>query len=263
MTMAARRSDSTSSKPDYGIDAPGVVRNLFAVAVLGISLFLTARFGLWSGVIAHIDVAHPGLSAGLCCGLMGCWMLYDSKIGKLKERERLLDLVPWRGTEGVLDVGCGRGLLLVAAARRLKTGKATGLDLWQAEDLTGNTPDATLENARREGVSERVDVKTGDMRKMPFADGSFDVVVSNVAIHNVYEREGRENTMSEIARVLKPGGRVVIHDIRHVNEYASALARHGLVDVTRVGSKVARVVLLLITFGSLRPDIVTARRLDT
>ena len=113
---------------------------------------------------------------------MGCWMLYD-KIGKIKERERLLDLVTWEGTETVLDLGCGRGLLLVAAARRLSTGKATGLDLWQAEDLTGNQPDATMANARREGVSDRVEVTSGDMRAMPFADRSFDVVVSNVAIH--------------------------------------------------------------------------------
>src|SRR5262249_52281281 len=153
------------------------------------------------------------------------WMIYDSKIGKLRERERLLDLIPWTGTEAVLDVGCGRGLMLIGAARRLTSGRATGLDLWQSEDLTGNRPEATLENARLAKVADRVDVKTGDMRRMPFADRSFDVIVSNVAIHNVYEREGRDRTMKEIARVLKPGGRVVIHDIRHVAEYADVLSR--------------------------------------
>jgi ubiquinone/menaquinone biosynthesis C-methylase UbiE len=130
----------------------------------------------------------------------------------------------------------------------------------QAEDLTGNKPEATLENARREGVLDRVEVKTGDMRKMPFPNASFDVVASNVAIHNVYDRESREQTMGEIARVLKPGGRVVIHDIRHVGEYAPALTRHGLCDVKRVSSKVARIALWVITFGSLRPDILTARK---
>ena len=133
------------------------------------------------------------------------------------------------------------------------------MDLWQAEDLTGNKPEAALENARLEGVSDRVEVKTGDMRKIPFPDASFDVIVSNVAIHNIYDREGRETTMSEIARVLRPGGRVVIHDIRHVREYASNLSRHGLLDVTCVGSKILRIFLVLCTFGSLRPDIVTAR----
>jgi ubiquinone/menaquinone biosynthesis C-methylase UbiE len=248
-----------STPPDYGIDAPGVVRNLFIVTVVGCALYFTARSGLWSGAIAHVDLARAGLFAGLGCGFMGCWMLYDSKIGKLRERDKLLDLIPWRGTEAVLDLGCGRGLLLIGAARRLTSGRATGLDLWNSEDLTGNSAEATLANAGREGVADRVEVRTGDMRKMPFPDASFDVVVSNVAIHNIYDREGREATMSEIARVLKPGGHVVIHDIRYVGDYAAALKRRGLTDVTRVGSKVARVVLLLITFGSLRPDVVTAR----
>src|SRR5262249_28434343 len=162
-------------------DAPGVVRNLFVVAALGLGLYATAALGLWSGAVAHVDVAFTGLFAGAGCGAMGCWMLYDSRVGKIRARERLLDLVSWNGDESVLDVGCGRGLLLVAAARRLTTGKATGLDLWQSEDLTGNRPAATLENSRLEGVAERVDVKTGDMRSMPFPDASFDRVVSNVA----------------------------------------------------------------------------------
>src|SRR6476620_3668392 len=105
---------STPMKPDYGIDAPGVVRNLFLIAAAGVLLFLGARFGWWPGVVAHVDLAHSSIWAGIGCGLMGCWMLYDSKIGKLRERERLLDLVPWQGTETVLDLGCGRGLLLVA-----------------------------------------------------------------------------------------------------------------------------------------------------
>ena len=245
--------------PDYGIDAPGVVRNLFTVTAVGLTLFGTAKAGLWSGVFAHVDFAFTGLSAGLTCGAMGAWMLYDSKIGKLREREALLDHLTWRGDEAVLDVGCGRGLMLIGAATRLKSGVATGVDLWQAEDLSGNRPEATLENARREGVAERVQVATGDMRKLPFEDASFDRIVSNAAIHTVYEAEGRAQVVRELARVLRPGGEVVIHDIRHVEQLAAGFTEAGL-EVKLLGSRVFQGFLALVTLGSLRPNVLVARK---
>ncbi|MBA0085829.1 MAG: 50S ribosomal protein L11 methyltransferase, partial [Acidobacteria bacterium Pan2503] len=57
-------------------------------------------------------------------------MLFYSKVGKLALRERLLDKIPWRGDESVLDVGCGRGLLAVGAAKRVSSGTVTGVDVW-------------------------------------------------------------------------------------------------------------------------------------
>lgn len=247
-------------KPDYGIDAPGVVRNLFLASALGLALFATALAGLWSGGVLGFPLAGAGLWTGLGCAGMGAWMLYDSRVGKLKEREHLLDLAVLQPEDQVLDLGCGRGLMLVGAARRLSTGCATGLDIWSQEDLSGNRPEATLENARREGVADRVEIRTGDMREMPFPDASFDAVVSNVAIHNIYDRAGRAKAMAEIARVLKPSGRLVIHDIRHVSEYADDLAKLGLTRIQRRGSRAAQILLLLLTWGSLRPDILTAEK---
>src|SRR5262249_24934071 len=152
------------------------------------------------------------------------WMVWNSKSGKVAEREKLLARIAWRGDEQVLDLGCGRGLMLIGAAKRLTTGKATGIDIWQAEDLTGNNPEATLENARREGVAARVDVKSADMRELPFPDRSVDVVVSRAAIHNIYSADGRARAIREVARVLKPGGRALIEDIRHHREYAATFA---------------------------------------
>jgi hypothetical protein len=126
---------------DYGIDAPGVIRNLFIVAAAGLGLYFSARLGLWSGVIGPINLGNSGIWPGLACGAMGFWMIYDSR-------------------------------------------------------------DRTRAEAR---------------------------------------------------------GRVLIHDIRHVREYGTALAGQGLTDVTYVGSRAIRVMGALLTFGSLRPDIVTAR----
>jgi ubiquinone/menaquinone biosynthesis C-methylase UbiE len=197
---------------------------------------------------------------GASFALMAGWMVWSSKVGKLRERDWLLSLVTWRGDEQVLDIGCGRGLLLIGAARRVPTGKATGIDLWQKEDLAGNRPEATLENARLELVVDRVEVRDGDARQLPFADASFDVIVSRAALHNIYEPGERQQAIREVARVLKPSGQVALLDIRHTAEYAQVLRECGLVEVERRGSALAALLQALLTFGSLYPFAVTGRK---
>src|ERR1043166_4376512 len=117
-------------KPDYGIDAPGVIRNLLLVAIIGLALWATVAAHLWSGIVTigpvRLALARMFLWPGIGCGAMALWMLWDSKVGKVRDRERLLDHVAWRGDERVLDVGCGRGLMLVGAAKRLTTGRGRG-----------------------------------------------------------------------------------------------------------------------------------------
>ena len=101
---------TSSKKADYGLDAPGVVRNLSLVAATGLILFLTAAIGLWSGLVVGIPVAGLGLGFFVTCGTTAAAMVYSSKFGKVRGREKLLDLLAWQGDEQVLDVGCGRGL---------------------------------------------------------------------------------------------------------------------------------------------------------
>jgi arsenite methyltransferase len=116
-----------SQRPNYGLDAPSVVRNLFLCSAACLLLSASAFFGLWKGVLsvplgAHrlvFPVAWTALWPGLALLISGSAMIYSCKVGKLRDRERLLDLLSWRGDELVLDVGCGRGLLLAAAARSL------------------------------------------------------------------------------------------------------------------------------------------------
>lgn len=251
---------SPSLRPDYGLDAPGVVRNLFLVAAVGLAVWLSAALGLWSGVVGPVHVAGVGFGFFLSFTLTGLYMVWASKVGKLRDRERLLDRHAWRGDERVLDVGCGRGLLLVGAAKRLTTGTATGIDIWQTEDLSGNRPEATLENARREGVAERVDVQTCDMRRTPFADGTFDVIVTSWAVHNLYDAKDRDDAIREMVRVLKPGGTALVKDIRHIGQYAAAFRASGCPDVRRVDSRAASLLATLVTFGSLRPGVLVVRK---
>ena len=223
-------AEARKPKPDYGVDAPKVVRNFFllgAVALVG-GLAL-GKFGPRSILMATL--VGTGIVGGSIWMATSGLMFFGSKVLKVRLRERLLDGIPWRGDERVLDVGCGRGLMLIGAAKRLTTGSAVGVDLWQTEDQSGNDPETTRANALAEAVSGRVEIKTGDARQLPFETDHFDAVLSSWALHNIYEQAGREQALREIVRVLKPGGRVVLVDIRHAREYAEVLKQAGLGDV--------------------------------
>jgi ubiquinone/menaquinone biosynthesis C-methylase UbiE len=191
---------------------------------------------------------------------MAGFMLYSSRVGKVRGRERLLDLVPWTGGEVVLDVGCGRGLMAVGAAKRLTTGRAVGIDLWRAEDQSGNRPDAAAENARREGVADRVEVQTGDMRRLDHPDAAFDVVVSHWAVHNLPAEADRLAAVREMVRVLKPGGTIVLADIAHHAEYVRHLTACGLTDAREVGGGWRAALAAVVSFGNFRPAAVVATK---
>lgn len=261
-------TDTPTPGADYGLDAPKVVRNLILGAVAGLLLWGSAKFGLWSGQLAiplgadvlQIGISDSGRFFAIVLPLTALWMVWESKVGKLRKREKMLGRLTWTGKEQVLDLGCGRGLLMIGAAKRLTTGTATGIDIWQSEDLSGNRPEATLENARREGVRERVEIQTADMRALPFADASFDVVVSRAAIHNLYDAGDRARAIAEVARVLKPGGHALIEDIRHGRQYEAVFLQSGCTHIERIGSPIEALLTTIITFGSLRPTTLLVRK---
>ncbi|WP_336212431.1 class I SAM-dependent methyltransferase [Nonomuraea sp. LPB2021202275-12-8] len=157
--------------------------------------------------------------------------LYTTRRGKFAVwAEELPELT---GEEKLLDLGCGRGAVLLLAARRLDRGSATGVDLWRSKGRSGNGQAATRANAEAEGVSERVELVTGDMRELPFDDASYDVVVSALAVHDIADPEGRERAIREAHRVLRPGGLLLIADFHHIPAYEDTLRALGVVDVHR------------------------------
>jgi arsenite methyltransferase len=236
--VSAGAAVNDRQKADYGIDAPGVVRNLAVGGGASISLGLLLYFALRSRCPSlAVILLNVGLWSGTFCLLTSGAMVWSSKAGKLCARDRLLDSIPWRGDEMVLDVGCGRGLMLIGAAKRLTTGRAIGLDVWQSEDQSGNHPEVTRANARAEGVANRVEVMDGDARRLPFNDDEFDVVLSSLALHNIRAAEERKQAVREISRVLKAGGHVAILDIWRTNEYKRVLRESGMRKVIRSGPR--------------------------
>jgi SAM-dependent methyltransferase len=217
-----------SRRATYGIDAPGAVR---ANIVLGIVFAIIAAAGsAWAISASAISTWAVTVATPLAalCFFYAAVMLWSSLIGKKRLCERLVAALALRGDERLLDAGCGRGLALIACAKKLAAGKAVGIDLWVAKDQSNNSPDATLANAAAEGIADRVIVETGDITKLPFADASFDAIVSMIVIHNIPTRDGRDQALRELARVLKPGGRMVVYDLLHTARYAQVLREAGL-----------------------------------
>ena len=224
---------TASGTPDYGLDAPRIVRSMFSRAAWTLAVAL---------VIFFINRSeYPGPAARMCgvlalIGLVflavGSVMVWSSRVAKLRLRDQILDSLELRGDERVLDVGCGRGLLAIGAAKRLKTGKVIGIDTWNPFDLSGNSAEAARANAKLEGVQDKVRIETSDARKLVYPDNHYDVVVSSLVLHNLPDREDRAQAVREMVRVLKPGGKLAIFDIFRTGEYAEVLAAAGAKDVT-------------------------------
>lgn len=206
----------------YGIDAP--YGPAFMAVVAAIELALAVGFGNVRNLLAGLFVL----------AILGFY-LHGTLRGKFVIWAELLDSLKLRGDERILDMGCGRGAVLLLAAQHLTTGRAVGVDLWRSVDQSGNSVEATRRNAVAEGVADRVELHTGDMTALPFEDSSFDVVVSSLAIHNISGRAGREKAIDEAVRVLRPGGRLVIVDLRGTRLYQERLDRIGMGDVSRRG----------------------------
>ncbi len=198
---------------DYGFDAPYIPIGLAIPAVLagGVGIILFASSWLW--------LAGFSLVIAVVFALSTISFVWTTRRGKFIVWDELLNTLALRGDERLLDVGCGRGMIFILAAKRLLTGRAVGVDLWSTADQSGNREQVTLHNAELEGVRDRIEVHTADMRQLPFPDESFDVVTSSLAIHNIKDSRGREQALAEILRVLKADGTAMIADIFHTADY--------------------------------------------
>ncbi len=221
-----------SDKPNYGFDAPNVLRWLFVFAAVSLAgaYFSFSLLHLQNLLYAQLLCGYFLLTA-LSFLVPGFWMLYSTQVSKQKILKEAIDSLQLKGDEKILDIGCGRGMFLIEAAKRLKSGKATGIDLWQLKDQSGNGPESALRNAQIEGVSDRIEILTVDMTSLPFEDGAFDLAISSLAIHNVEIMEERNQALKEIYRVLRPGGRFFLIDLRNVPKYAETLNGLGAKEI--------------------------------
>ncbi len=138
-------------------------------------------------------------------------------------RQSIADMIRYRPGENVLDVGCGTGSLALVAKERVgKAGSVHGIDPAPKQIARARS------KAARRGLA--VDFQLGVVEKLSFPDQTFDIVQSTFAIDHV-PSDLQHQGLNEIARVLKPGGRLFILITGSVQDLAVFMKEAGFSQV--------------------------------
>ncbi len=218
---------SPPSTATYGIDAPNQLIGLSVASILAllIGLFLAAGSGPLMGLVPW------GIAATLACAAV--WVAVGTRYAKPRLWRSRLDALGLAGNERALDLGCGRGLVLIETAKRLPDGRAEGVDIWRNRDQSGNQRVMTELNVRIEGVEDRVAIHDADITRLPFGDASFDLVTASFTLRSLPRADERAEAIAQIARVIRPGGQVIVLDDRRTAELAQDLVGAGFTGVVR------------------------------
>ena len=228
--MAAVASAGIDYGPEFGLDDHLTIRRWFGraawAAVIGV--------GVW--FINHNEYPGPSvrvlavllLIALACCAIAWLKMQYGRE-GKFQLRDRLLDGLGLKDDDKILEVGCGAGLLAIGAAKRLKSGKVTAVDNWESNDPAIS---AARENAKKEGVGDKVRIEASPTGKLVYPENHFDAVVSSRYLLQLLDHRERSRALGEMYRVLKPGGRLLVFDSGDIDYYGQVLREAGAKDVT-------------------------------
>ncbi len=227
---------ASAAKPDYGLESSVTVRRMFwrggSWTIAALVMFLINRAD-YPGPAAHILIAL-GL-IGLAFLAAGIVLVRSSRVDRFQARDRILDALALKGDERVLDVGSGTGLMLIGVAKRLKSGRVTGLDLSGEAEIA-------RQNAKLEGVADKIRIDVCETPKFVYPDNYYDVAVSALALRHAGESDVREQLLREMLRVLKPGGRLAIYDILRTGEHAQTLRAAGAQSVEISPLSLARTV---------------------
>ncbi|MEQ1866626.1 MAG: methyltransferase domain-containing protein [Micropepsaceae bacterium] len=134
-------------------------------------------------------------------GLLGRIVAFIMARETFAENMRAIDALDVQPHDHIVDVGCGHGRSLGVIAARASKGRVAGAD--PSELMV----EIAVERNRKLVKAHRVDVAIASVDALPFADGAFDKAL---CVHVIYFCENLDAALREIARVLKPGGRLAL-----------------------------------------------------
>lgn len=150
-------------------------------------------------------------------GLPAAWLVFVAPVKsrdsvKLRLREFVISRAPPEPGALILDAGTGRGLMAVGYAAAAEDVKVVAMDPFGRGFILGNSPAHAMSNAEVEGVADRVAFVRGSVADVPFGEGAFDMVVSSLVIHDIFSPKKMAKAFEEMARAVRPGGRLVYVD---------------------------------------------------
>lgn len=188
----------------------------------------TISFALVLYYINHQEYPGPALQLtaviiliGLGFAAAGYGVSWLAGPGSQRVLDQVLDSLQLQGSERILDAGSGGGQLGLAAVRRLKSGKVVALG-----DTAAN--EAPRELAKNEGLGDRIRFESTDWKKLGYPDGSFDAVICSRMLNNLEADALRTSAVREMARVLKPGGKLVLNEVGDAQCILRALSETGI-----------------------------------
>ena len=213
-----------NKKPFYGQEMKNLIIIMTFLSLVGIFAII---WTMWfsnadprtNSIITVVSSVVILLSVVLI--ITGKW---SSGTGKLKMRDKIIKEMELNGTEKILDIGCGRGLLAIGLAKKITTGSVIGADHWIGTFEYSNEKEQAIENAILESVSDKVRIEAADVTSLPYSDNEFDIVTSSLMLHHVKDWS---KAMSELRRVLKPDGKLYIADIPY-RSISKSLENSGL-----------------------------------
>jgi len=253
-----------TKKPLYG---NWVSNKLIRKFVFLFFLFGISNVVLWVFVLGWLALKIIlALLAVLCLACIAYFCrakwLFSMEGGGIQNKvlDLLISYIDWDGHGRVLDIGCGSGALTIKIAKKYPEANITGIDYWGSE--WDYNKKQCNENARIESVDGRTEFQQASASKLPFADGTFDLVVSNLTFHEVKDSKSKLDVVKEALRVVKPGGRFVFQDLFLIKQYygmpdelTAAVGAMGAKDVffvdTNKASFIPRALKLPFMIGTL------------